>query len=722
METRFRYEDSLRRVNTDVRTNALSVAIATWSVRGQAEFDGFGRDVFGRKFVPNGIGGTDTIETAKSYDEAGRAWRTSNPQIGGLTQWTAESYFDGLDRTIRTRQMGDDGLWAETKTDYLGQAVEVTEAGGRRRRSEMDALGRTAVVVEAPGEAGFGFTSSYTYDSLDRLLGVQQVGQTRSFSFDSLGRMRTALNPERGSTAESYEYDDNGNVSSQTDARNVLVTMVYDSLNRVTRRTYSTSPANANIVPSTEENFSYDLCANGKGKVCTAGNGAGSRGYSYDTMGRVKTAQQGMTGAPGSPYNFSYDYTATGQLDKITYPSMRVVQHGYDAGDRLNSVASGTVSASIAKYHPQGTPEEIVFGNGVKETWGLNRRLQVGSMVAARAGTALLSLGYGYGTSADNNGNVRTQTITAGGAVFAQSYGYDRVNRLEGASETTTVAGASGWSVNYQYDRYGNMAAGGWSLAVPAGMATSLQQYNPGTNRRDRTTAGAALGVNPYDAAGNVVSDGALGEMKYDQAGRLRETQVLGKTITYDYDAEGRRVKRVFGGATYYVYDGAGQLAAEYGAGEGMSCTVCYLTVDALGSTRLMTDGSGAVKQRTDYLPFGDMIAASATQGGGRQTVMDGQAQTTYAWAGGPTQKFTGKERDAETGLDYFGARYFSGAQGRMTSPDAPFADQLAADPQSWNLYAYARNNPLKFVDPTGLNSSNVQTNFLHSVSFPIFP
>ncbi|WP_228486486.1 RHS repeat-associated core domain-containing protein [Paludibaculum fermentans] len=62
----------------------------------------------------------------------------------------------------------------------------------------------------------------------------------------------------------------------------------------------------------------------------------------------------------------------------------------------------------------------------------------------------------------------------------------------------------------------------------------------------------------------------------------------------------------------------------------------------------------------------------------------------------------TGKERDAETGLDYFGARYFSGAQGRFTSPDAPFADQDPADPQSWNLYTYARNNPLVFVDPSG--------------------
>jgi RHS repeat-associated protein len=66
------------------------------------------------------------------------------------------------------------------------------------------------------------------------------------------------------------------------------------------------------------------------------------------------------------------------------------------------------------------------------------------------------------------------------------------------------------------------------------------------------------------------------------------------------------------------------------------------------------------------------------------------------------TQKFTGKERDAETGLDYFGARYFSGAQGRFTSPDEPFADQHPADPQSWNLFGYVRNNPLTFVDSTG--------------------
>jgi RHS repeat-associated protein len=64
--------------------------------------------------------------------------------------------------------------------------------------------------------------------------------------------------------------------------------------------------------------------------------------------------------------------------------------------------------------------------------------------------------------------------------------------------------------------------------------------------------------------------------------------------------------------------------------------------------------------------------------------------------------QFTGKERDAETGLDYFGARYFSGAQGRFTSPDEPLMFADPENPQSWNLYSYAFNNPLLYSDPDG--------------------
>lgn len=71
------------------------------------------------------------------------------------------------------------------------------------------------------------------------------------------------------------------------------------------------------------------------------------------------------------------------------------------------------------------------------------------------------------------------------------------------------------------------------------------------------------------------------------------------------------------------------------------------------------------------------------------------------------TSQFTGKERDAETGLDFFGARYFSSPQGRFTSPDTPLLSRIDT-PQMWNLYAYTANNPLKRVDPDGRNWFNV--------------
>ncbi len=107
-----------------------------------------------------------------------------------------------------------------------------------------------------------------------------------------------------------------------------------------------------------------------------------------------------------------------------------------------------------------------------------------------------------------------------------------------------------------------------------------------------------------------------------------------------------------------------------------------YYHLDAVGSVRAVTDQSGQVVRRHDYFPFGDGS--------------DGTA------AGADHLRFTGKERDAETGLDYFGARYYASRTGRFTTADPGHVNGNIFDPQSWNAYAYARNNPLKYVDPTG--------------------
>ncbi|MCX6611624.1 MAG: hypothetical protein NTW74_12330, partial [Acidobacteria bacterium] len=193
-----------------------------------------------------------------------------------------------------------------------------------------------------------------------------------------------------------------------------------------------------------------------------------------------------------------------------------------------------------------------------------------------------------------------------------------------------------------------------------------------------------------YDAAGNQIRIGAM-NLTYDGEGRVAGATNTGSgVVTYDYDAADKRVRSTVSGvSTVYVYEASGELAAEYGVGSGTSGPE-FLTGDHLGSVRLVTDGAGAVKQRRDYGPFGEELETAS------RTAILGYG------TGGQRHRFTGKERDLETGLDYFGARYLASAQGRWTSPDAPFADHQLEDPQSWSLYGYVRNNPMKFIDTNG--------------------
>jgi RHS repeat-associated protein len=123
-----------------------------------------------------------------------------------------------------------------------------------------------------------------------------------------------------------------------------------------------------------------------------------------------------------------------------------------------------------------------------------------------------------------------------------------------------------------------------------------------------------------------------------------------------------------------------------------------YATADQLGTPRAWTDHSGNLVAggRHDYLPFGGELFADV---GNRTT---GQGYGTNTQQDGQRKQFTSKERDAETGLDYFLARYHSSAQGRFASVDPENYGAEPEDPQSWNGYAYARNNPVLYTDPDG--------------------
>jgi RHS repeat-associated protein len=205
-----------------------------------------------------------------------------------------------------------------------------------------------------------------------------------------------------------------------------------------------------------------------------------------------------------------------------------------------------------------------------------------------------------------------------------------------------------------------------------------------------------------------------------------------GQQSSYTYDFDGRRVRRKVGvqAELWYVYDVDGALVAEYTAnvaptspqieygyrnGEMLvtaqsSANVQWMVTDQLGTPRMIADRTGSLGgiKRHDYLPFGEELFA----GSGLRTTGQGYV------ADNVRQKFTQKERDMETGLDYFGARYYSSAQGRFTGVDSreiPFEANSTkfvaylGNPQNWNHYSYVLNNPMVVTDPNGREPNKEQ-------------
>lgn len=738
--TTFDYDDANRIVTSRSDLKIFGDGL----LKSQNLYDGLGRTIQTRSYET----ATDYITTTQEYDALGRVKRSTNPyRAGDTVYWTTSSY-DALRRVFKVTT--PDG--AEVNTYYDGARVLVKDQAGKERLSRTNALGQLKEVWEItpaddateaitfPGrsEVVAGYLTKYDYDTLGNLITVTQrkgaagTLQTRTFSYNSLSQLTSALNPESGTL--SYEYDANGNLKKKTDARNIITNYDYDELNRVTSRTYQND---SDLTP--DVHYKYD--SQGLPTGAPAFNRGPSAGrlvavlygdvYStygnylgYDALGRAeRSIQKTNDGQTDQTYTFTnYDYDLAGNLTSQTYPSGKIVETKYDSAGRIAGVKKHGVDDYYAgaasdgqnrlQYSAHGALTGMKLGNGRWEHTTFNSRLQpieIG-LGTAQAGADLLKLEYGYG-STDNNGNVQNQTITIpGGPTLTQNYEYDALNRLKLAQENS---GAS-WKQIYNYDRFGNRTFGAGTTipTVQSGVAdpTHNPNLNPATNR---IADGQGY---TYDDAGNLKTKPDL-SMNYDAENRQVGTnngQSFGVS-NYVYDGDGRRVKKVTGtgnATTIFVYNAMGHLVAEYadtptepGSG-GMS----YFTADNLGTPRVITDADGAVKSRHDYMPFGEEIAYNL---GGRNNTQK------YVYGSGNLdsvrQKFTQKERDLETDLDYFGARYYSSAQGRFTSVDPENFQAMKdlSEPQSWNAYAYVNNNPLGRVDPDGKGFLEKVANFV---------
>jgi RHS repeat-associated protein len=702
-QTSISYDDVARivTITSDLTSNNDNLLVS------KVVYDGLGRSKETRQYE----GGSNYIKTEQQYDALGRADKVSNPyrNLSGTAEWTM-TVFDALGRVTSVTTPDS----AVVGTAYSGNAVTVTDQAGKLRRSITDGLGRLIRVDEPNSSNSLGDVSSpsqptsYSYDVLDNLTGVTQGVQTRTFVYDSLKRLTAVTNPESGTVL--YGYDANGNLTSKLDANSITTTLAYDAMNRIISKSYNDSPQtpavnffyDAQSLPSGAPSFDRGY-STGRLVAVTYGSGSSAGTYrGYDQLGRVVRQYQRTDSVN---YLVEATYYANSSLNTQTYPTVpgaadrRVVTYTNDPAGRLSALSSTstsyapTASVSSIGYAAHNALNTETYGNGLIHGIDYNNRLQATQIKLGTAGspTSVVSLGYSYGGT-NNNGNVLTHTYSGGGLSYTQSFGYDPLNRL-----TTSSESGSSWSQTNGYDRYGNR----W---IDLGGGNQNLYFNTSNNRISGWS---------YDAAGNLLND-ASHSYSYDAENKITDVDSL---AAYIYDGAGQRVRKLVGENLRFVYGIGGELIAEYSGASGsllkeyiygasgLLATVeptavnsngtRYTTPDHLGSPRVVTNSGASVISRHDYMPFGEELGAGV---GGRTTGIGFPGTSD-----GLRQKFTSKERDIETGLDYSINRYYSPVQGRFTSTDPTLLSVNAFNPQSWNRYEYVLNNPLMYVDPLGL-------------------
>ncbi len=623
-------------------------------------FDGLGRTVRTRK-----QGAARPIVVERAYDSRGLLSKESLPHFDAASAsvyWTKYAY-DPVRRV--TQVMYPDGTY--TTTGYDRERTTLVDASFHSKVRETDGLGRLTAVHEFKGNGSLDPESptpwapyavtGYTYNPMGKLTATRDArNNVTEIRYDSLSRKYYMKDPDMGEW--TYGYDAKGNLTGQIDGNGRSITFAHDGLNRVTQKTYvgSTTPP---VV------YTYDLgpFENPKGKLTAVTDASGSAQFSYDERGRTKGTMKAVNGVY---YTILTAYDSRDRVTYITYPgpNPETVSYLYDNAGNL-AVVQGSLPQPYAAYtdfNANGQPRTVLYGNGVYTAYNWDPATTRLANLTTVGTETLQSLGYLY----YNAGNVKTITDGAGGA-RSRTFYYDEMNRLVQAD--SPVYG----TISYAYDEIGNMTGNSRVSSEPYVYPQSGQVH---------AVTYAGPNVYTYDPNGNMTSgEGRTFAWDYDN----RPASINGVPMVYDH--EGKRVKKgstlyvdkfyectVGSACTTYIFAGKNRIAKKTGTSVG------YYHPDHLGSSNIITGDGMARVEEIDYYPYGEIG-------------MDvGSSSASH--------KFTGQEWDSETGLYYYGARYYNPVIGRFISADTTVQDP--ANPQTLNRYSYVGNNPIHYVDPNG--------------------
>ncbi len=730
------FSDGLKRVlqtkkDCTIHSGADDPAEHVMMVSGRLTYDHVGRTV--EHFYPT----TEPLGTPGEF----------NPAYDSIVPTTTE--YDVLDRI--TNITIPDNTSSSTSygfgPDRSGTPrfeTTVTDANGIEKRTYHDVRKLITAMREANDGGAQILWTSYGYDAIKQLVQVEDDHHNISvMSYDNFGRRTAIDSPDAGLTENDYDLAGNLIAKVTANLRALNLQISYDhEFNRLLTVAYPLNPDN---------NVAYTYGSPGApfnraGRIVTVASEAGTVERFYGKLGEVtkelKTIASDTQGnSPNSPevYTTQYTYDTWNRLQELTYPDGEVLTYDYDSGGLVRA-ATGFKDGVVFPYLERleyDKFEQRVFmqcQNGVRTTQEydpLDRRLL--HLVSGTTGnTPFQDLHYTYddvGNILQIHNDVPVPASNRSGGPVVQTYAYDDLYRLTEASGVHQYGPnkSSQYAASMSYDTIHNITAKNQlhELVRPSGQTivqskTSYawayqfdgpQPHAP-THIGDRTYS--------YDANGNQLgwehdTNGTSRTILWDEENRIQSVYDNGHEKTYKYDDGDQRViKRGPQGETAYVnpfytvrngtvitkhvYAETTRVASKLTPGHSNpqnnhgnpeSNFLYFYHPDHLGSSSYVTTINGKLFEHLQYFPSGEtwVQEKSNTQ------------HTPYL--------YSAKELDEETGLYYYGARYYDPRTSVWQSPDPLFMDRPARgirEPQFYNLYAFAQNNPVKFIDPNGLD------------------
>ena len=667
---------------------------------------------------------SDGTEEAFTYDANGNL-KTHTLATGFVLTYG----YDSMDRI--TEITGSEGEKKSYTYDALGNVTSMTDGEGNTTRYAYTLSGQLAKVTDALGNE-----TQYRYDACDRLIEICQYGEKADQEF-----LEAEERNRRGRRCQvtRYHRDIRGQITEVTDAMGQKETYTYDKkgqlLGKLDKEGYLTKYAytkqgdlsGIQYADGREVKLSYNPLR----QLTEIQDWLGSTKITPDALGRAEKVQY------PDGREVSYTYGKAGERRSLTYPDGKTVFYGYDEQFRLSELKEGD-SIITYGYDPVGRLCEKQFPNGTKTTYRYDRKDQVTELVHRDKEGILDRYTYLYDLLGNKTGITKERRGLEQES-GSYTYGYDALGRLSEIQKDGKV------QTQYGYDAFGNRI---WK---EESRERTSYQYND-LNQMVSERHGEIRKEYGYDKRGNLTSILENGTWKkqyvYGAINRLEEAvDAAGKQARYQYNGLGHRVGKQEGiipkeklekldpqrrigmeignsrQITYaldltrqyhnllerteesksqrYFWDG--NVAAYEENGERN-----YYLQDELGSPLRIEDSAGTLLESYGYGAFGEDLYQNQ----------------------GKIQPFgyTGYQRDEVSGTYYAQAREYLAESGRFAGQD--IMTGTVKYPETFNLYKYSFNQPLKYIDPSGETEEefceNISTafsrygeQFIESVSSP---